>query len=423
MAHISYVRQVQLANSATMASVLPMNLEFNNFAIFGGQPSQRIELVAQAIARYAGKIGIVVIHKGSDDGSDMVRRLSQLPSVLGMPGLQVRSDRGKVYDPLYGLTAEAIVDLLVPEDPHNPMSHSINTLRAGIRGYLRIMEYQFRKGIALFGDYPYNLNLLDHLASMPYTTLENTVLRYFPNDLQASIKQVLNVADIQQGVAACVGNLTSIMEEYWWQKKDFTGHTGVSIINSVSKRQVISMRVPNSNSKLLNYIDAELRVLNNQNIPFLLVNCDVNIAEHGAMQKWFLNSHAGESYFTAIVADSMAEVTRDDNRWGSIFSQYQQVFVLKCASDDQAQPFSSQFGHYYRRQIERSHGRRREPLHILPSHQHGVAEHYIAEPNIRTEDLTGRPNGLLLCGSAYELPILIDYFDTTGGVYNGTPLS
>ena len=418
MAHISYTRQVQFAHRTSIGEIVPANLELNNFAIFCGHPQQRVALATHAISRYAGRIGVVVIH----DDNMIVNQISQLPRLLNNPDLQVRSDRGKVYDPLYGMSASAIVDLLAPMDLANPMSQNISTLRSAILAYLDIMKYQFSQGAGPFGDYPYNLNLLLQLTAMSYSELNCRVLQYLPPKIVQSIDVRINDSHLQQQVYSCVANLAATMQEYLWQPRDFAGHSCISIIDSVVKRQVICLRVPHAHTPLFNYIDAELKVLSNQNIPFLLVNCSLNISSHRNIQNWFLDAQAHKSYYTAIITSSVSDIVSDKDQRSKIFSHYQQIFVYQCAAVEQAEPFSAQYGQYYRLQTELQVGRSRRPFHLFSSHEQSNTQRYIAEPNIRPEDLTDRPNGLLLCGSAYRLPILIDYFDTTGGINNGTLL-
>ena len=419
MAHITRTRQVDLVRRSSAGELLPPDLELNNFAVFCGSASMRTELAANAIARYAGRVGIVVL---LNNAGTMVDYLEQIPVRLNRPQLQVMADRQKRYDPLYGMSADVIVNLLAPKDPLNPLQQGVNALRSALLAYLRIMDYQFSQGRGPFGDHPYNLNLLMQLTAMDYDQLERRVLRHMPQHIAGPIISQLNAAGMQQEVYSCVDSFASTMQEYLWQQADFQDHTRRSMIDAVTRGQIICLRVPHSHAPLLNYIDAELQVLSNRNIPFLLVNCGVDISAHPAMQSWFLDAHRDRGYYTAIVADSISHVTLDADQRSKLFSQYRQVFVFQCFSDEQAEPFCAQFGQYYREERERHVDQHRQPFHLFPSHQVGVTHRQVEEMNIRPNELRQLGNGLLLCGNAYQRPCLIRHFDNTGGIFNGVLL-
>ncbi len=418
MAHIPYTRQAIISHRATLQSVIPQNLELNNFAIFCGTLQQRLHTAVHSISRYVGELGIVVIH----DTNGLNARLSGLSSANGQ-NVQFRADTGKVYDPLYGLSADAIVNLLAPMDPLNPLSHGVSALRSGILCYLKIMEYNFSKNSGPFGKYPYNLDLLLQLCEMPFEALDNTVLNFIPYNIAAPIRTVLDAPDMQQSVLACVQNLASTMSEYMWQNNGFENHTGISIIDSITSRGIISVRVPHSHAGILNYIDSELKILEKNNIPFLLVNCGVDISQNPAMQSWFLNDHEGKRYYTAIISDSISSITDSDAHTSKLFSQYQQIIIFNCSGKSQAEPFSAQFGEYYRLETEFTTGTVRAPFRIFSSRQRSVAERYITERNIKVEDLIDLNTGILLCGKVYPLPNIINHFNLNGGTNNGSFLS
>lgn len=419
MAHISYTRQTNYSNRTDLNTIIPRDLELNNFAVFCGSLHQRLDTALHSISRYIGEVGIVVIH----DTNDLNLRLSDMTVRANRPNVHFRSDTGKIYDPLYGLSSDAIVNLLAPMDTLNPLSHGISTLRSGILSYLQIMEYKFREHSGPFGNHPYNLDLLLQLCQMPYEVLNRTVLNYLPQNVASPIRTVLDTPDMQQNVLYCVNNLASMMSEYMWQYKGFAGHSGISIIDSVTNRGVISIRVPHSHPGILNYIDAELKMLEKRNVPFLLVNCSVDISQNPAMQSWFLNEREGKRYYTAIVADSLSSITDNDTQTSKLFSQYQQIIVFNCSGKDQAEPFSSQFGEYYRLETEYTVGTVRAPFKIFASHQQNTAERYVKERNVKTEDLIALGSGILLCGKAYQLPTIINNFTLNGGNNNGSFLS
>ena len=416
MDSVFYERQAILSSSADMRTIIPQNLELNNFAMFCGTFEQRLTVALHAASRYLGEVGIVVLH----DASGLNAKLFSLCDSNSGTNVQFLADTGKVYDPLYGLSANAILDLLAPMDPSNPMSHGVSTIRMGLHAYLRIMEYRFSQNQRPFGRYPYNLDLLLQLCSMPYETLKNCVLDYIPSSVSEPIKNVLGASGMQQSVLACVNNLVVLMSDYLWQERGFENHSGISIVDSVINRGLISVRVPQSHAGILNYIDVELKVLQNRNIPFLLVNCGVNISQNPAMQKWFLDEHEGKGYYTAIVSDSLSSIITDSvDQKSKLFSQYQQILVFNCSGAGQAEPFSAQFGDYYRKETEYAFGFGRKFFEIIPHVQHNKNERYVRERNVKVEDLMTLYSGALLCGKAYALPTIIRNFELNGGNRNG----
>lgn len=408
MDHIPYIRQAIVANCTSINEIIPENLELNNFAVFCGNLSQRLDTALHSISRYIGEIGIVVMH----DTNNLNYRLYTLTASKNIPGVYFRSNTQKIYDPLYGMSSNGILDLLAPTEPANPLSHDIDSLRSGIDCYLQIMEQKFSENPNPFGKYPYNLDLLLNLCEMPYKKLAQTVLNFLPKAVRDSIEPTLKAADMQTKVLACVKSFANTMKAHLWERQDFGNQTGVSIIDSVTSKGVISIRVPKqSNTEVLSYIDSELKELQLKNIPFLLVTCGIDISHHPAIQKWFLDEHEGQNYYTAIIANSLSSIIDNQTEPGKLFSQYQQIIVFKCDETSVAEPFSSQFGEYYRRETEVAVGTAREPLKVLATHQRSVAERYVTERNVRVEELIGLSRGILLFGKVYQLPYIINNFN------------
>lgn len=414
MQHISYTRQVNTRRKDDLGRLMPLDGPVGNFAAFCGTAQQRYSVAAQAIARINGRCGVIILH---DDpsfdnylyNSPLLANLRQNFSFINRP----------VYDPLYGMDAESIQNLIIPSQPGSVAAPEVERMRAGLLVYLEIMRLQFNKNQTPFGNYPYNLNLLLQLTQMPYETLDQQVLRTLPTALAQPMKDVINASGIQQSIYASVLNFSSLMRRYLWTPGDFQAHTGLSLIQCATNRQLISIRVPNSREEMLEYLNTELDILSQRNIPFLLISDSVKLSNCESLQGRFLNDHLQHNYFTGVMGAGFESVSASVDDASRLLSQHHEVFVFNCTSAQQILPFASQLGRYNRREVEYSTQRDRRPFHIFSSHQKGRSERYIEEYNIRPEDMMGYAPRALLCGINYKTPLIINNLDTNGGANNG----
>ena len=90
------------------------------------------------------------------------------------------------YDPLYGLSASYVLDILYPVSDDGFRSET-QAVRSVLSDYLEILRFQFSKHPTPFGASPYNLDLLLELTRMPYADLERNVLAFLPQPLSGQL--------------------------------------------------------------------------------------------------------------------------------------------------------------------------------------------------------------------------------------------
>ncbi len=296
---------------------------------------------------------------------------------------------------------------------------NLPALSAGLMAYLKIMRYRFEQDNYFFGDYPFNLNLLRELTVMSNETLQRRVLHYLPPTLSQEISPILTKADVSVDMLSVVDRFCTTMKKYLWTPGKFDRHTRISITQAVRDRQIICLRIPNSASKLMHYVEAELRNLTAMGVPYLLVGSGLKLSNCTALQDRFLSEHLQQNYYTGILAESVFNAAETESLQDSLISHYDQILVYQCAATAQAEPFSRNLGSYKHRQTLLTHASHRKAFHILPTFTNGTEDSLTDERNIRPDEMTQIPNGVVLCGKLYPKPRLIWNFRTNGGVNHG----
>ena len=419
MAHINHKRNIDHLARLSIGDVIN-NSNPNSFGAFCGRHSQRNLIALHKISRIFGRIGIIILH----NDPLFERQLNQVYELN--PSLRTGNSsrmfianlvdstgtRTSYYDPLYGLTQSGILDILAPRtNARSPLEN--NRLRSIISDYLSIMEYQFSKNPVPFGNYPYTLDLLYDLTSMPYSELQRRVISFLPDTLKVPISGRLSAEGSQQNTYNAVLSFALSLNEFLWTKRGFSNHTGLSIIDIGISKQLISIYVPESRADVLEYIATELQQLNNLQIPYLVVENGINLNANQKLKNIFMAEHNALPYFTGILAENTSTVidyNNNANDLASLFSQVQEMFVFSCSSTLAAQPFSDGIGNYYRRVEEQHNDMRREPFHIFSSHGQGNVEREITQRKVDPEELTSLTNGCLLYGKNYPVPVLVDNF-------------
>lgn len=407
MAHVNYSRQIRLCPSLSLEELFPQNDSLGNFAVLCGVPQQRTEIALHSIQRYVGKVGIVFIH---DDPvmSDELSRLVKGKNGTNLYYANRNLSDAKEYDPLYGLNQRAVKDIILPKEKNGTSSLDITSARARLGDYLSIMEHQFKIDPSIFGNYPYNLDLLVQLTGMPYNQLESTVLNYLPSDMKDRLSSSLSADNVQQSIYDYVENFRTLAEEFLWSPSNAAAHSRISIIETVKNKDIISVQIPNSNSDLLDYIRCELETLSNARIPFLLVESGLDLLNSSQISTYFLGEHTQHNYRTGILsqsASSFLDFGKED--LSKITAQYQDIVILRCSSDAEAEPFSSAAGTYSRKVRSRNFQAHRKPFSIFSSHGDGTQISEQKERNISTDELVKLGNGAMICGARYQLPVLV----------------
>ena len=101
-------------------------------------------------------------------------------------------------------------------------------------------------------------------------------------------------------------------------------------------------------------------------------------------------------------------MARDDAEVGALIAQHADVLVFRCASAQQAEPFSQAFGTYRRIVTDRQSNSYRQPFGLFSSHGMGNTQRETQERNVTVEELMDLRNGAVLCGSAHGQPVLFN---------------
>ncbi len=419
MAHINHIRTIDHLYRLSIGDVIN-NSYPNSFGAFCGRQSQRDLVGLHKISRMLGRIGIIILHNDPLFESQLNRVYDLNPSLDkdATPGMfianQINSN-GTItsyYDPLYGLTQSAVLDVLAPRaNARSPLEN--NRLRSILSDYLSIIEYQFKKNPVPFGDYPYTLDLLYDLVSMPYSELQKRVIAYLPDNLKIPINGRLSAEGSQQIAYNAVLSFAQSMNEFLWTKRNFSKHTGLSIVDAGRKGKLLSIYIPNSRPDVLEYIATELQQLNNLQIPYLVIENGLNLNACQKLKSIFMTEHSVLPYYTGIIAENTSTIIDQNNNTNdlaALFSQVQEMFIFSCSSTLAAQPFSEGIGNYYRRVEDQHIDTHREPFHIFSSHGQGNIQREITQRIIDPEELTAMINGCLLYGKNYPIPVLVDNF-------------
>lgn len=413
MAHINYSRQLRVRMSATLEEIMPLSMGGCSFAVFGGTPQQRTDTAVQALARYCGRCGILVLLNASDrePASRLEQMLHQLPQSLPDTHRAFRNTPVRIlpwssYDLLYGLDEATICQLMFPgENIHGYAAHTNDALQ-GLQQYLKIMRCRFQLNSTPFGAYPFNLNLLHQLTSMSYPQLQSQVLSYLPQTIRNSVEGVLGRDKVPQQVFSVVDGFAKRFQRFQVLPGDFGSHSRRSIFQSMRNGEILCLRIPNSSQTLMDYIEAELTQLSEVGIPFMLLSAELDLVNSPLLHNRFLRKPSANSYM-GILAESMSPVASSIEQQSQIFSHYQQILVYQCATKNLAEPFSSNCGNYRRKEIQEHHGLHWQPFHLFPGHDAGDAIIHTDERNIRAEELTELGGGVLLMGKQYDPPVRI----------------
>lgn len=409
MNHINYERRVALRNRLTLDQLFPSRYVSGNFAVLCGDHGQRREIALQALRQYVGKVGIIFIHNDPMLSSDLRTLVeNQHGTNLHYANPDLYTQRN--YDPLYGLSEARVLEALVPYSADSAHYQDMTVLRSHLQDYLSIMKYQFNQSRRYFGDYPYNLDLLMQLAQMPYPDLKTEVLDYLPDTMRRYLEASLAKDSVQYNVMAVLRNFATMAEEHLWTPTNAAAHSRLSIVSVVRRGDIISVRVPNSDPTLMNYIDLELEELNHNATSYLLVESGLNLHSSRKIASRFLGEHSHLNYRTGIVTQSPASIlSADSDDLSNLFSEYQEIVVLACSSKTEAELFSSSMGSYYRIVSSQVRNTSRRMFSLFPTHTNGVERHEVEERNIRPEEILNLSDGALLLGQNHDDPVIVSH--------------
>ncbi len=422
MAHINYYRNINHIGRMTIQEAIQPGYSNISFGAFEGTKRQRNMIGLHQISRCIGNRAVILIHNDPDFEASLSRIFDFNPLLRrsGSFNMYLANQHGALnsyYDPLYGLSAGNVLDAAAPSDEGGRNVPEIQSLRSVLADYLEIMQFQFLRNKAAFGEYPFNLDLLYELTRMPYSELNRRVLAYLPDDRFADTARRLSAAEAQQRAFNAVRSFALNMKKCLWTEKGFSNHSKLSIVSTVESRNLISIYVPGSRKEILDYLAVELKAVNDMNRPYLLITSGIAVSESEEFRKLFLNEHTALAYSTGILAENLSGIipggenaAADSAETASLFRQIQDLFVFSCSSAVSARPFSDSIGSYYRQTAEQHIETHREPFHVFSSHSSGVAQHEVQQAIINPEELTGLGDGCLIYGSNHPVPILVDHF-------------
>ena len=273
MAHIHHFRTLEQVQRRSLQEVRSDRHAAANFAAFCGGRQQREAVGLHEMERCCGKRGVVLIHNDPQleghlgriyDRNPLLRRLpAQFQMYLANPNGAANA----FYDPLYGLSASYVLDILCPVSDDGFRSET-QAVRSALSDYLELLRFQCSKHPTPFGASPYNLDLLLELTRMPYSDLERNVLAFLPQPLSGQLMGRLSQSGSQQKAFHAVRAFAQAMNKCLWTPRGFAGHTKLSIIQAVREKCLISIYVPGSRSESLDYLAVELQALNDQNAPY-----------------------------------------------------------------------------------------------------------------------------------------------------------
>lgn len=423
MPHINYSRNIDRQLQLSAKDVISKGTENISFAAFCGSPWQRRQIGLYEIGRCCGKTGIVFIHSDQslEDRLEEIYRLypeihernPQFQMILANSDMSDPAKR--FYDPLYGLSAADILDVITPVSTDARLISEVSSLRSVLSDYLEMMSIQFCRDPSPFGSSAFNLDLLLELTEMPYFRLQSTVIHHLPTstDVKKGLMGRLSADGAQQRAYNAVRSFSQKMERCLWSKRGFAKHTQLSIMQAVKDCHLISIHVPGSRADILDYLASELRALNDRQQPYLLVISGINANNSEMFKKLFLEDHIGMPYATGILAEDLSGTINSSNEseLGAVFSQTQEMFVFSCSNAYTAGLFSKGIGYYYRRASERHTDKHRAPFRIFAAHGQGTTTREVHEFRINPEELTGLGDGCLLCGRRYPIPTLVSHFN------------
>ena len=407
MAHINYNRNVSYTNRYSLYDLLPQNNYTAGFAALCGSDDQRRQAGLLGISRCAGRIGIVVLQNDPVFAASLSAVRSPVthtaPRILNVNPI----GGDCFYDPFYGSSDKAVLNTLIPSEGAGYGAVPPITLRGNLSAYLDIMRSRFEMDATPFGDYPFSLDLLRELVRMPVHQLNDSVLRFLPPQARERIYSTLSRENAQQQVCDLVDCYAKELNNRLWRFRGFGGHTQISVIEAVRRRQLIVISVPTGNETVMRTVAEELNELREYGVPFLLTVCNVPLASSPQIRRLFTDAHRSLNYSTGLLEENISRFSDNSADIASLLTEQGEVLIFQSRTASQAAPLSDAFGSYYRIVTENSRSRHRRPFGLFSSRSVSVANHETLENNISADELMRLGNGAVLCGNLYPTPIVI----------------
>ena len=408
MTHINRARMVRRLSYYTLSDFIRDGNEQCSFAVFNGTANQRDAVIRACIARTRGTRGVVILH----DDPIVDQQLGALKA--GVPERQnvIAANRpGQYcYDPLYGYGREDVLNMLVPYEAAGAAAPALMQMRSALQDYLTILEFQYHRNRTQFGESPYNLDLLMTLTSWSYDELERRVLNYMRDDSVEMLRTRLSDAGNQQSVWYAVSNYARKMEQHLWkQSRQWVEHTRNSLISAAHNRDIISVRVPASDSELLRLLSVELNAIVRNRIPLLLVVAGLR-SERDDPLKMLLTRQRSSEFAVGISSATAGALVQENDREGlaELMSIQDQLIVFPCGNAVEASRFTEIAGTYFRMRELRTYDRRRRFFHVFPDFGIGDRIDEVETASIRPVELMN--GNTMIAGRGYTEPMLCGTF-------------
>lgn len=402
MDHINYARRVHRRRSCTMSELLPIDANETSFAAFCGNQAERESAALYGIARSCGRQGVVILH----DDLHFDGRLGELHGLRPGNYSVFSGNRPGAYgyDPLYGLDEAGVLDAVFYYESSGTAIPMLIQQREAVRDYLRIMQAQFLIRRAPFGASPYNLDLLIQLTRLPFSQLDARVLAYLPNNVASDLRGRLSAPGVQQSAWNAVSDYASLMQSAMWTPRDnWSAHSRRSIVSTVEENNVLSLRIPGSDERLLRAITAELGSLLRAGRPFLLICYGLHVQGCVAIENILFSNRSNCS--VGVIAPSLETVAPLETTQ-RLVQMYDRVIVFPCSSAVEAEAFSAASGNYYRVIRPEQTGRQRRMFHIIPILNRNRTYQENEVRNVRPEELMA--GSTMLSGRSLPVATLVD---------------
>ena len=402
MAHINYVRRINNKSVFDICDAINSQPPLTSFAAFCGSSRDRENIALAVIAHNFKNCGVLILH----DDQAFENRIGEIYDLAQTKTPIFAANRIGCYsyDPLYGLDDNSVLDSIIPYEPGGAAAPTFMQNRSALLDYLKIMQWQYQLDPRLFGDSPYNLDLLFALTQMSFTELNERVLSYMPASIAKPIRGHLSTQGLQQSVCDAVASFAAMMKSMIWKQHiQWSEHTRLSAVTAIRKKETISIRVPGSDPHLLDYLSKEIHALQREKIAFFLVCYNVRISGVRVIENLMSNLHQDCSI--GVVGQTIQSVVAED-KVRVLIENMDQMIVFPCRSASEAEVFTSSFGSYYRVIRPYHNQRSRRLFHFIPDISRGVGYQENETRNIRPEELMS--GKIFVAERNTSNPILVD---------------
>ena len=366
-----------------------------HLGVFGGRGDMRSNVILQAIANCYGKMGIVVIHY-DDELIDKLQDIRTIiPEVGNVDVKQCSVCRDNlVYEPLYGISEERVVDVLYPQvSRDNPSYLQLHLCAEALRSYLKIIRYN---------DLSIDLDFLLYLCNLEINELEDCeeMQKVPENERQHILSSLMQHDNIYLQVRADINSFAGHLEGRIWKRKDENEESlDVSMISAVKQKNILAIKVP-FNNHVTDYLGSEIQTIIDEGIEFLLVIDSVYAAPT------LLNSEILKMpelpFSTVIACENVRGIYGDDQAdMENALAKLDVIHIMQCSNNISAQPFTSVTGQYLRRFESTHNGTHRDDFHILGSgRDQSVDTHEELFDRIRPEEFASLGDGAVLIDQA-----------------------